>query len=90
MLGIKAALAVFLFDVAKGAVPVLFFPLPRAPFRCAPMIYGAAAFLGHVRPVFLRRERRGKGVATATGVFLALVPVPMVLALSRVDRGRSR
>jgi acyl phosphate:glycerol-3-phosphate acyltransferase len=81
VLGIKAALVVFLFDVAKGAVPVLFFPVPASvPF--APMIYGAAAFIGHVRPVYLRGKGGGKGVATATGVFFALVPVPMVLALS--------
>jgi glycerol-3-phosphate acyltransferase PlsY len=46
------------------------------------LIYGAAAFLGHVRPVYLRGKGGGKGVATATGVFFALVPVPMVLALS--------
>jgi glycerol-3-phosphate acyltransferase PlsY len=81
VLGIKAALLVFLFDVAKGALPVLLFPV-SAGVPYAPLIYGAAAFLGHVRPVYLRGKGGGKGVATATGVFFALVPVPMVLALS--------
>jgi glycerol-3-phosphate acyltransferase PlsY len=34
-----------------------------------------------VRPVFLLWKGGGKGVATASGVFLALTPVPAVCAL---------
>jgi glycerol-3-phosphate acyltransferase PlsY len=41
---------------------------------------GLAAFCGHVFPVFLR-FRGGKGVATALGVFLALSPLAVVVAL---------
>ncbi len=81
VLGLKAALAVFAFDVAKGAIPVLFFPHPSSA-AWLPMVYGAAAFVGHVRPIYLGGKGGGKGVATATGVFFALVPVPMLLALS--------
>jgi glycerol-3-phosphate acyltransferase PlsY len=81
VLGIKAALAVFAFDVAKGAIPVLLFPNPTS-VGFMPMLYGAAAFAGHIRPIYLGGKGGGKGVATATGVFFALVPVPMLLALS--------
>ena len=46
------------------------------------IIYGGAAILGHVRPVWLRFGKGGKGVATACGVFLALTPVPTLFALA--------
>ncbi|HKO16622.1 MAG TPA: glycerol-3-phosphate 1-O-acyltransferase PlsY [Gemmatimonadaceae bacterium] len=85
VLGAKIGLAVFAFDVAKGALPVLF--LPRwASASLAPIyvgiLCGVAAIAGHTRPVFLRFGRGGKGVATATGVFLALAPVQALLTLA--------
>jgi glycerol-3-phosphate acyltransferase PlsY len=43
-------------------------------------VYGAAAILGHVKPVFLLGKGGGKGVATASGVFTALAFVPMLVA----------
>ncbi len=46
-----------------------------------PIVYGAAAILGHVRPVWLRFGKGGKGVATACGVFLALATIPTLFAL---------
>jgi glycerol-3-phosphate acyltransferase PlsY len=84
VLGTKIGLVVFAFDVAKGALPVLF--LPRWTVTDVPMIWvaiacGAAAILGHARPVFLLFGRGGKGVATAAGVFLALAPVQTALTL---------
>jgi glycerol-3-phosphate acyltransferase PlsY len=83
VLGWKVAAAVLLFDAAKGALPVLFFPqwfsaVPAAQWAIA---YGIAAIVGHVRPIFLLWKGGGKGVATAAGVFLALAPVPMGIAL---------
>jgi glycerol-3-phosphate acyltransferase PlsY len=84
VLGLKAALAVFAFDVLKGLVPVLLFPrlTPGVPSMLTPLLYGVAAIVGHIRPIYLRGQGGGKGVATATGVFFALAPVPMILAVS--------
>jgi glycerol-3-phosphate acyltransferase PlsY len=80
-LGWKVGVAVFLADAAKGALPVLLLP-PRIDSPRDPVVWaiatGVAAIAGHVRPVFLRFGKGGKGVATAAGVFLALAPVPML------------
>ncbi|HUF26280.1 MAG TPA: glycerol-3-phosphate 1-O-acyltransferase PlsY [Gemmatimonadaceae bacterium] len=82
VLGAKAGIAVFLIDVLKGALAVWL--LPRLAVTPYPewwaIAYGLAAVAGHVRPVFLLGRGGGKGVATATGVFLALAPVPTLLA----------
>ncbi|MEP6731654.1 MAG: glycerol-3-phosphate acyltransferase, partial [bacterium] len=43
------------------------------------IVVGVAAIVGHVRPLFLKFGKGGKGVATASGVFLALAPVPMLV-----------
>lgn len=82
VLGAKVAAAVFLVDVLKGALPVLVFPRVTAAAHVEywAYAYGLAAILGHVRPVFLLWKGGGKGVATATGVFFALAPLPMALA----------
>lgn len=85
VLGWKTGLAVFLFDAAKGAIPVALFPGWSAGTidpRLLALGYGLAAVAGHVRPVFLRFGKGGKGVATATGVFAALAPVPMLIAFT--------
>ncbi|MGA9838103.1 MAG: glycerol-3-phosphate 1-O-acyltransferase PlsY [Gemmatimonadaceae bacterium] len=85
VLGLKVGLVVFAVDMAKGAVPVGFLPAvttggPAGPWMA--IIYGGAAILGHVRPVWLRFGKGGKGVATACGVFLALTPEPTLFALA--------
>lgn len=85
VLGWKTGLAVFLFDAAKGALPVLFFPRwsdSALDPRILALVYGVAAIAGHVRPVFLKFGKGGKGVATASGVFIALAPVPMLISLA--------
>lgn len=83
-LGAPWAVLVFLLDAAKGMVAVLWAPLlaaaPAPPWlRIA---CGIAAIAGHVRPVFLLGKGGGKGVATAAGVFAALAPVPLAIALA--------
>jgi glycerol-3-phosphate acyltransferase PlsY len=45
------------------------------------ILCGVAAIIGHVRPIFLKFGKGGKGVATAAGVFLALAWVQTLLTL---------
>lgn len=84
VLGAKIGIAVFAFDMAKGALPVILFPRVTVS-HYSPLVIGiacgVAAILGHVRPVFLKFGRGGKGVATAGGVFIGLAPIPTVAAL---------
>lgn len=81
VMGWKLALLVFVFDAAKGVVPVLVFArwIATPESEWWPIACGVAAVVGHVRPIFLRHGG-GKGVATATGVFAALAPLPVALA----------
>lgn len=85
VLGAKIGAAVFLVDIAKGWVPVWFLPqLTGAEGDTQTWIAvgcGVAAILGHIRPVYLGFKKGGKGVATACGVFLALVPMQTLLTL---------
>jgi glycerol-3-phosphate acyltransferase PlsY len=82
VLGWKVGLLVFLADALKGALPVLLLP-PRVESPRDPLFWavacGIAAIAGHVRPIFLKLRRGGKGVATAAGVFFALAPLPMTI-----------
>jgi glycerol-3-phosphate acyltransferase PlsY len=85
VLGWKIGIAVFLADAAKGALPVLLLP-PRIDSARDPVMWailvGVAAIMGHVRPVFLKFGKGGKGVATAAGVFFALAPIPMAVTFA--------
>lgn len=79
-LGWRYAAPAGLFDVLKGAIPVLGFgPLagggPWIPVGC-----GIAAVVGHVYSVFVR-FRGGKGVATGAGVVLGLAPAAFLVGL---------
>jgi glycerol-3-phosphate acyltransferase PlsY len=81
VLGWKAAVPIFMVDIAKGWFPTACFPLWDA--RPAPewaLAYGAAAIVGHVFSVYVR-FRGGKGVATGAGVFLALAPLAVLACL---------
>ncbi len=82
-LGWKWGLFVYAADLAKGAVPVLLFPARAGVEGGWPwgVAFGIAAILGHVRPIFLLGRGGGKGVATASGVFLSLTPIPALCAL---------
>ncbi|WP_373047784.1 glycerol-3-phosphate 1-O-acyltransferase PlsY [Vulgatibacter sp.] len=71
--GKRVAALVLLLDAAKGFVPALLAAkLLADPWWMAAV--GFAAFIGHCFPIYLR-FRGGKGVATALGVNLALVPL---------------
>src|SRR2546423_7945268 len=84
VLGAKIGAAVFLADLLKGFLPVYFLPKYLETLRPElwALVFGAAAIFGHVKPIFLLGKGGGKGVATATGVFLALAPVPMFVSFA--------
>src|SRR5690349_4089485 len=64
--------AVFL-DTAKGFVPALV--ATKLEGHGAGVLAGAAAMLGHYRPLFLGFRRGGKVVATTGGAFLGVAPL---------------
>lgn len=82
VLGPRIGAVVFIVDLLKGFLPVYF--LPRYTETLQPelwaLVYGVAAIFGHVKPIFLLWKGGGKGVATASGVFLALAFLPMLIA----------
>jgi glycerol-3-phosphate acyltransferase PlsY len=79
VLGWKYAIPVALFDIAKGAVPVLVFAPRVSDSELFAVACGVAAILGHVFSVFVR-FKGGKGVATAAGVMLGLTPIALGVA----------
>jgi glycerol-3-phosphate acyltransferase PlsY len=82
VLGARIGAVVFIADLLKGFLPVYFLPAYTETLRPElwALVYGAAAILGHVKPIFLLGKGGGKGVATASGVFLALAFAPMLIA----------
>lgn len=88
-LGAKVAAVVFAADMLKGLLPAALLPaLVLAPEAMGTdratwwaLAFGIAAIVGHAKPVFLLWKGGGKGVATAAGIFAALSPVPLVVAL---------
>ena len=80
VLGWRYAIPVGVVDVAKGAVPVAILgPWSNGPEWFA-VALGIAAVLGHMFSPWVR-FRGGKGVATAAGAFLALVPLALAISL---------
>jgi acyl phosphate:glycerol-3-phosphate acyltransferase len=71
--GRRIGIAVALLDLAKGFAAALIGIW--AGGALVGVLAGAAAMLGHARPVFLRFEKGGKMVATAGGAFFALAPL---------------
>jgi glycerol-3-phosphate acyltransferase PlsY len=77
-------LLIYVLDFLKGLTPALWFPtwfgIELATGSWTPVGLGAAAVAGHCFSPYLR-FRGGKGVATATGVFAALDPLALLVAL---------
>ncbi len=83
-LGKRIGVVVLLCDAAKGFAPVFLCKVGLEP-RLAHGTWltaavGFAAFLGHLAPVWLG-FRGGKGVATGGGIFLALSPPAVLMAV---------
>lgn len=77
--GRKIGVITLVGDCLKGLLPVLVVKYNTLPPDYAAWI-GLAAFCGHVFSVFLK-FKGGKGVATALGVFLALAPLALGVAV---------
>jgi glycerol-3-phosphate acyltransferase PlsY len=71
--GRRLGAAVVLLDVGKGFAAALLGLW--AGGALVGVLAGAAAMLGHARPVFLRFQKGGKMVATAGGATFALAPL---------------
>src|SRR6516165_9627396 len=71
--GWKLGLPAMLLDTAKGFVPA--FVAVQVVGHGAGVLAGAAAMLGHWRPIFLGFQKGGKMVATAGGAFLGVAPL---------------
>jgi len=89
VLGTKAALPVFAFDILKGLLALQLIRLiPGFNFIENPELYtgyeivlGICVVLGHIFPIFAS-FKGGKGVATIAGALIAISPIPMLMALS--------
>jgi glycerol-3-phosphate acyltransferase PlsY len=77
--GKSLGIPVALLDVLKGFVPALAGSLLAGDW--IGVLAGAAAMLGHARPVYLGFRKGGKMVATAGGVSFALAPLAAVTCL---------
>lgn len=71
--GAKLGLPAVLLDTAKGFAPALAATL--AVGHGSGVLAGAAAMVGHWRPLFLGFRKGGKMVATAGGAFLGVAPL---------------
>jgi glycerol-3-phosphate acyltransferase PlsY len=80
VLGWAWAIPVALIDIAKGAVPVALFVRWAETEPWLAIAVGIAAVLGHMFSPYVG-FKGGKGVATAAGMFVALAPLAVVIAL---------
>ncbi len=79
VLGAKLGAAVLVLDAAKGALPT-WYALHHTADPWLVVATGAATIIGHCFSPFLAFTG-GKGVATATGVFLVLAPRELAIAV---------
>lgn len=79
-IGRKVGIITLIGDCLKGVIPVLAVKFSALPSDYAAWV-GLSAFCGHVFSLFLK-FKGGKGVATALGVFLALAPMAVGVAVA--------
>lgn len=77
VLGWKSAVPVVLVDIAKGYVPVRVFAEVAGVGFPWTLAFGTAAIIGHMFSLFVG-FKGGKGMATSSGVFLALAPLAVL------------
>ncbi|MDD2634022.1 MAG: glycerol-3-phosphate 1-O-acyltransferase PlsY [Bacteroidales bacterium] len=87
VLGLKAALPVFITDILKSylAVQLIWFVpdviVGSEQFYQIKLLFGVSAVIGHILPVFTG-FKGGKGVASMLGLILALHPAAAGLSLA--------
>jgi acyl phosphate:glycerol-3-phosphate acyltransferase len=86
VLGRKFGIIIFILDLLKGFVVVVFVPIlvsetkfPTTSDNLLVILCGLCAILGHAFPVYLG-FKGGKAVATSFGVFIWLSPIPVAIA----------
>jgi glycerol-3-phosphate acyltransferase PlsY len=84
--GWKPALAVFIFDILKGAIAVSLVRFTNLEpdtnlYVGMQIILGVSAIAGHIFPLF-HKFKGGKGVATLTGVLWAIHPYAVLICFS--------
>lgn len=82
VIGWKFGFLALLLDALKGAIPVISASYIDSPYSLTTteILLGSVAILGHTFTPFLH-FRGGKGVATALGVYMTLVPIVTLCAL---------
>jgi len=84
VLGARLGVVCFVLDALKGFLPVFVARMVHGAVPGTPLpvvLVGLAAIAGHNWSVYLR-FRGGKGVATSCGVFAALFPLGLLVALA--------
>jgi len=86
VLGKKWGIVVFAFDAMKGFLILSLFTIfkildPELHALFTPLVYGIAAILGHVFPIFAKFNG-GKAVATSAGMVLAYNPLFFVIVMT--------
>ena len=76
ILGVKAGISVFAFDLLKATLLPLFFHINGV----SPLIFGLLAVIGHTFSIF-DRFKGGKAVATSAGVILGFSPLFLIYLL---------
>jgi len=77
--GKALGITTLIFDILKGLIPTLAASLILKDISLVCLV-GFLAFLGHLFPLYLK-FKGGKGVATAIGVMLILMPKALLISL---------
>lgn len=80
VLGTKIGIPVLLIDILKGFLLIFLVKHYLQPSHLFLIGLGISAILGHIFTIFLK-FKGGKGVATSAGVFFALTPLALTIAL---------
>lgn len=78
VLGKIPGIVALIVDLLKGFIPAFIAKLYFSQYPYLGLLAGISAIFGHMFSLFLK-FKGGKGVATGTGVYLALAPIPTLL-----------